>query len=331
MVSRVKPLLGVARSSWLITVVQFLNFFRMAIRFLAIAFLAVLIIMTPVRKHFGTDTPEDAPKNGTDRDPAMLAYMSSSAGPPVASLLKPRATSDKYPPGYFWMHVIFVYLFTALLFHLVNQETKKVIKIRQEYLGSQSTVTDRTIRLSGIPEELRSEEKLKEFIEHLEIGQVESITLCRNWSELDDLMDERASVLRRLEEAWAVYLGRRRVERNLETLPIAQPAPPEPLASDEPAEEETRLLNDGENPNATKPYAKKRPTTTIRFGFLKLKSRKVDAIDYYEEKLRRLDEKIEATRQKEFKPTPLAFVTLDSIAAAVSLLVRRPCPMLLLM
>ncbi|KAI9885633.1 MAG: bifunctional endoribonuclease/protein kinase ire1 [Watsoniomyces obsoletus] len=297
----------------------FLNFFRMAIKFLTVAFFAVLIVMTPVRKHFGTDTPQGPPRNDTGRHPAILASLTTELptdGHPVASLINLTTSGDKYPPGYFWMHVIFVYLFTALLFHLVNQETKKVIKIRQEYLGSQSTVTDRTIRLSGIPEELRSEEKLQEFIENLEIGKVESMTLCRDWSELDHLMDERAQVLRRLEEAWAVYLGRRQVERNRETLPIAQPPPPEPLASDESAEEDSGLLNDGQSRNVTKPYAKKRPITTIRFGFLKLKSQKVDAIDYYEEKLRRLDEKIKETRQKEFQPTALAFITLDSIAAA---------------
>ena len=42
---------------------------------------------------------------------------------------------------------------------------------------------------------------------------------------------------------------------------------------------------------------------------------KIDAIDYFEEKLRRFDEKIMALRQEEFKPTPLAFITMESTAA----------------
>ena len=217
------------------------------------------------------------------------------------------------------MHVVFVYLFTGLIFYLLNKETIQIIKVRQAYLGSQSTITDRTIRLTGIPPELRSEPELKHFIEKLEIGKVKSITLCRDWTELDQLMDQRSYTLRKLEEAWAVHLGRRRVERNLESLPIAQPAPPEPLAAPSSEDETSRLLAaEDANGGNTTPYNKRRPTTRIRFGFLRLHSKKVDAISYYEEKLRRLDDKIKSVRQQDFKPTPLAFVTMDSIAACVS-------------
>ncbi len=153
----------------------------------------------------------------------------------------------------------------------------------------------------------------------LEIGQVESITLCKDWSELDALMQDRANILRRLEEAWAVNLKPRGVERNLETLPFAQPAPPEPLPPQDSGDESSALLGeDVQDGRDLRPYIKNRPTTNIRYGFLKLKSKKVDAIDYYEERLRQLDEKVKAVRQSEFKPTPLAFITMDSIAACVS-------------
>jgi hypothetical protein len=55
----------------------------------------------------------------------------------------------------------------------------------------------------------------------------------------------------------------------------------------------------------------------LQHGWLNVWSTRVDAIDYYEEKLRRLDEKIKRVRKKEFEPTSLAFVTMDSIPAAV--------------
>ncbi len=287
----------------------------MAIKFLAIAFLAVLIIVTPIQIHFHPDAADFSRPMGI-----QSAYFTLPTYDMLMEKLStPDNTPQDYPSGYFWMHVVFIYLFTGLLFYLLNGETKKIIKVRQEYLGSQSTVTDRTIRLSGIPPELRSEDKLKDFIEALEIGKVESITLCRNWAELDNLMDERRCILRRLEEAWAVYIGRRHVERNRETLPIAQPPPPEPLAPQESTDESSQLLASETLGNGTpKPYVKSRPTTRIYYGFLSLQSRKVDAIDYYEEKLRRLDEKVRAARRKEYQPTPLAFVTMDSIAACVS-------------
>ncbi len=68
------------------------------------------------------------------------------------------------------------------------------------------------------------------------------------------------------------------------------------------------------------PYSQARPTTRIWYGFLNLESRKIDAIDYYEEKLRKLDDQIKMVRKKEFQPTPLAFVTMDTTASCVSIL-----------
>lgn len=226
--------------------------------------------------------------------------------------------SKPYPPGYFWMHAIFIYVFTAVLFYLIARETTKIIEIRQEYLGNQSTITDRTIRLAGIPPRLQSEKELKNFIEKLGIGKVESIILCKNWSELDRLMALRATTLRKLETAWAEYLGQDRVKKSRDSVPVVQPRAPEPLP-DQAEDEGARLLNQEDGDNGHEGLrGKQRPKARIRYGFLLLQSRKVDAIDYYEEKLHRLDNKIEAIRQQEFEPMPLAFVTMDSIAACVS-------------
>lgn len=217
---------------------------------------------------------------------------------------------------YLWMYLVFVYIFTILAIHLLVKQTKKIIKVRQEYLAKQTTVTDRTFRLSGIPMECRTEEKIKAFIENLEIGKVESIMLCRNWGKLDKLISERTTILRRLEEAWTVHLGFRRVERNNGSLPFVQPPPPGPAIGGSDGES-SHLLADGQHglqPHIA-PYARDRPSTRLRFGFLNLQSKKIDAIDYYEEKLRRLDENIHVARRKEYTPTPLAFVTMESIAA----------------
>jgi calcium permeable stress-gated cation channel len=213
------------------------------------------------------------------------------------------------------MYVSFVYLFTGLAIYLLVKETQKIIHVRQGYLGSQSTVTDRTLRLSGIPPELRSEEKIKKFIDDLQIGEVDSIMLCRNWKELDELMAERMACLRRLEEAWTVHLGYRRIERNSGTLPLVQPSPPGPTANGN-DDEQAGLLSGSEFEHAhVTPYKRDRPQTNVRYGPFKLQSRKIDALDYYEEKLGKIDKTIEEARQKEYTPTPLAFVTMKSTAA----------------
>ena len=217
---------------------------------------------------------------------------------------------------YLWMYIAFAYLFSGIAIYLLIAETRRIIEIRQEYLGSQATVTDRTIRLSGIPPELRDEERLKEFLESLDIGKVENVTLCRQWRELDKAMTERMDLLRRLEEAYTIHLGHRSVERNLESLPISQPPPPGPSVAsipDEEQEESARLM--GANGNAA-PYDRVRPQVKIRFGRFKLHSKQVDAIDHYTEQLRQADDRVRALREKTFTPTPLAFVTMDSVAAA---------------
>lgn len=222
----------------------------------------------------------------------------------------------KSDPSYLWIYVVFAYVFSGLAVYLLLQETNKIIRTRQKYLGSQAFTTDRTFRLSGVPPSMRSEEKIKEFVESLHIGKVETITICRNWKELDMLMDERKATLRKLERAWTKHLGyKKRSGRDGITLPLIR-AYSESRASSDGETEQSPLLVEGEGsqPHVSQ-KARSRPTKRLWYGPLKLRHRTVDAIDYYEERLRRLDERILAARQKEYPPTSLAFVTMETTAA----------------
>lgn len=284
----------------------------MALKFLTVTLFFAIVVLKPVHDAFpekqrNSTSPETDASSGrvfflTDVDEDTLSTNNES--------LMDGVSSD-----YLWMYLIFAYLFTGLAIYLLVTETEKIIGVRQGYLGNQATITDRTIRLSGIPMELRSEEKIKEFIEALEIGKVDSVMLCRNWKELDDLMGKRMELLRRLEESWTLYLGRRRAQdysQNNNREHTSQHIP------NETGDEENGPLLGGNAVGDTKPVDPVRPTATVRFGYLRMRSRYVDAIDYYEEKLRRVDEIILELRGTSFQPTPLAFVTLDSVAACVS-------------
>lgn len=279
----------------------------MALKFLTVTLFFALVVFKPVHDAF-----PDMPQNTTDPSAALYGrdqVTHLDYGEDLDTAKKNNGYMDKVSKDYLWMYLIFAYLFTGLAVYLLITETKRIISVRQEYLGNQSTVTDRTIRLSGIPRELRTEEKIKEFIETLEIGKVDSVMLCRNWKELDDLMDVRAGLLRKLEESWTVYLGRRRTKRdgmNGGQMP------------DEAGDEENGALLGANRPNDAPAQSAIRPTATIRLGTFGLRTRYVDVIDYYEEKLREIDENIMELRKKTFQPTPLAFVTLDSVAACVS-------------
>ena len=206
-----------------------------------------------------------------------------------------------------WLYTFFVYLYSGYALYLIITETRKVIRVRQSYLGSQSTITDRTIRLSGIPEEIRSEEKIKDTVEDLGIGKVESVLLVRDWREIDEVYAKRKEVLRRLETAWAEYLGSSG-EKNTKSSNRSR-------NGDADADGEGARLLD-QHDSAHKDDARPRPQVRIWFGFMGLQTRKIDAIDYYEEKLRKLSDAVTASRRKVYKPMPVAFVTMDTTATA---------------
>ncbi|RAR12752.1 DUF221-domain-containing protein [Stemphylium lycopersici] len=302
----------------------YLAFFKMAIKFLLVTLFFALAVIKPVHD---THQDKEGKKPPVHHEPSHDRIEARSTFSVMA------AEYERYT-DYLWMYLVFVYLFTALILYLIVSETRRIIEIRQEYLGSQTTITDRTIRLSGIPVDLRSEDKIKDFIMDLGIGQVESVTLCRDWKELDNKVIERQSILRKVEEAWTVHLGHRRVERSLETLPVVQPRPQEPTGDESNGDSETTHFLSGaeRDPDYIAPYAQQRPTARIWYGRFKLRYKNVDAIDYYEEKLRKIDDEIRTLRKKDFEPMPLAFVTMDSVASAQMAIqaVLDPSPLQLL-
>jgi hypothetical protein len=300
----------------------------MSIKLFGVMFLITCAILAPINKKF-----DYLPTPGDSSDPRKPPELFSN-NPVWGSWRIVEDTVVQLKDGknalpntdYLWAYLVFTYFFTGLALYFMTSETQRIIKVRQEYLGSQSTITDRTIKLSAIPPELRSKEKIKDFLEKLEIGKVESVTMCCNWKLLDDMMDKRAHVIRKIEEAWTVHLGRSKT-------PAIEPAQSAHQGiSDENEENEGQENDTLLGGNHVTGYEKPRPTTRIWYGFLNLQNRKVDAIDYYEEQLRKLDEEITMARKKSYTPTPLAFVTMDSIPAcqmAVQALLD-PSPMQLL-
>ena len=284
----------------------------MAIKFVAVTFFFQLVVMLPIHYtdtgNWGLPNPIQQRKNPSNETSSFTNY----AGSPQHAFFANETETNEDPEAterMLWLYVFFVYLFSGFAIYFIVVETKNIIRIRQDYLGSQSTVTDRTIRLSGVPEELRSEEMIKETIENLQIGKVESVLLCRDWREVDKLVEKRKSVLRKLEGAWADYVG-------------FSPGGGGGLAGSMAAQGDSN--GNGENARLLAGHGtshvegtRSRPQTRIWYGLLNLQHSNIDAIDYYEEKLRKLDEQIKTSRDKLFKPMPLAFVTLDSTAAAV--------------
>lgn len=303
-----------------------LSFFKFALRFLLATFFFGVTIILPIHyKYTGNHGIPgwDEPDKGRDGDGNETFWRRTDS---------PSDEIDT-KPGFLWLYVVFTYVFTGLAVYLLIQETNKIITTRQKYLGTQTSTTDRTIRLSGIPPELRSEEKIKDFIEGLQIGKVESVTLCHNWKKLDMLIDERFKMLRNLERAWINYIGYKKTKRVSDTLPLVRSHQRDPSIISEEGPGHSHLLSEeGRDQAQSINPPSRRPTTRIWYGPFKLLYRNIDALDYYEEKVRRLDEEILAARQKEYPPSTIAFVTMESIATAQMLVqaILDPHPMQLL-
>ncbi|EPS44525.1 hypothetical protein H072_1483 [Dactylellina haptotyla CBS 200.50] len=289
----------------------FLGFFKMSMKMVSVFTFFGLVVMTPIHWKYEGKSGFDFHLPGYTNDTCGDKPMHTWGLDGFSDDEKPK---PEVPTHTAWLtsYLVFVYFFTGVALYYLYEQTQKVVDVRQKYLGRQSTITDRTIRLSGIPGHLRHEDQLKKFMEGLRIGKVENVTVCRDWNELDKMMSKRMGTLRQLEEAWTVFQGGRRVERSQATLPFVQPAPPSPLPNEQGDQESQPLLAGG---NEDTPYGRKRPTITKRSGWFS-RGEKVDAIEHFTSLLEELDGSIMETRQKEFKPVPMAFVTMDSVAAA---------------
>ncbi|KAH6995719.1 hypothetical protein BKA56DRAFT_569899 [Ilyonectria sp. MPI-CAGE-AT-0026] len=310
----------------------FLNFFKMAAALFSIMTFFATVVLLPINKHYRQFNLEFPGKDPDDKKPPSSPYVSSQL--PLATddfvwYKKPDDTDKSHGIAYLWSYVFFTYFFVALTIYFVNWETFRIIRFRQEYLGSQSTITDRTFRLTGIPSDLRSETKIKNLIEKLNIGTVDAVTICRDWKTLDDLVAVRDVTLRKLETAWAKYVKYKR-DNSTGGSRWALPADQYSLSgsprqdTDEEAGENGHLLNP--EMDEADWGEQGRPYVNIRYGFLGLLSRKVDAIDFYEERLRRLDEKIVEARKKKYTPTDMALVTMDSVASCQMFIQARIDP-----
>ncbi|BFZ63435.1 hypothetical protein YB2330_004557 [Saitoella coloradoensis] len=305
----------------------FLGFFKMSVKFLAVAAFIGMAVVAPVKSHFtGTwqniDKPNStSPDDGSDSD-LFQFYTPTTLGAP--SFKGHKDVSLEKEKAYLWMYAVFVYVFSALAAYFLIDQNKRFISIRQSYLGSQSTVTDRTITLSGIPRELRSEEAITKLFHDLKLGAVESVTICRKWKELDQLMEERMGVMRKLEECYSVWKGREKgrvVRRDLETLPLVQPDPPvtprrrsDPTAPLLAADSATTTTDLEASASTNRHRTNQRPR--IKLGLWSLFGKPVDAIDHYTAHLHRLDSRIAAARSRAYPATPIAFVTFTKVSSA---------------
>ncbi|CUM63199.1 uncharacterized protein PRCAT00000768001 [Priceomyces carsonii] len=168
--------------------VVFLGFFNMCIKLLGTCMVFAVAIISPIRYKYTGRVDQDYP--------SVNETVWNEDGD--VTLLKNKHTSNQF----LWLYIIFTHIFTFITVYFLFKQTSKIIKIRQDYLGKQNSITDRTIKISGIPPFLRDEVDLKRQIESLDIGEIESVVIVKEWNNLNHLFKLRRKLLRAIEVSW---------------------------------------------------------------------------------------------------------------------------------
>lgn len=170
----------------------FLAFFRMGIRIFSLLAVLAVFILSPVRYYF---------TGNYDKDDVAWSMRAGSKNPDL---------SDDFP-NYLWVYSVFVYVFSITVYVVLYDTSRVVLRTRQKYLAAQDSITDRTIRLEGIPRKLLDPhggpERLRRFIENLGIGTVTDIKMVYDWSPFQELFEQRNLILHQLEQLYAHHYG----------------------------------------------------------------------------------------------------------------------------
>jgi len=336
--------------------VVFLGFFKMSIKILAVCVVFAFTIISPVRYKYtgrvdfpdGNDDDDDDDKNGDD-DSAMIKLVRLSKRSISCWLILFIRDSglDDYE-SFLWMYTVFTYVFTLVVLYLLYRQTTKIVAMRQNYLGQQSSITDRTIKLSGIPPVLREEEALKRHINSLGVGDVDEIVIVKEWNTLNDLFRMRKRILRRLEVQWVEYFKKNGLDNtcDLRTSRISashgdtihltdsdylgvQERPGSPESATSTAASIIDQISEHLDDHSSAIYGMNTSVSHLplltdddmyrprfRKGFFGLFGPDVDSINYYNEQLEVLDKEIRRSRLREYPPSSTAILTMKSVAQA---------------
>lgn len=293
----------------------FLRFFKMCIRILTTCLVFAITIISPIRFYYTGKVDQDYP---SDDEPSVLDL-------PTVGYFGQNFKQ------FYWTYTVFTYTFTLVVAYFLFRESVHIIKIRQEYLGRQNSITDRTIKISGIPAILRDEQDLKRQIEGLGIAKVDSVLVVKEWGRLNELFRRRRKILYTLEAYWAKYFARLGIQDtdqllacNLQqTLGSSYDLPftddPTSQRDSSTASYPSSVLHRIEaaisgDSDASQDDEARRPL--IRLGPLGWCGARVDAISHLTTKLGIIDHEIKRARSKEYPPSSTAFVTLRATAQA---------------
>ncbi|KAL0093242.1 hypothetical protein F4703DRAFT_1262061 [Phycomyces blakesleeanus] len=280
--------------------VVMLQFLMMGFKLFALCGFFGVIVLYPISKMGGdlidpiNPDPEN-PDNSTQPDSLLGLDLSG------------------YSPAFLWVYLFFTYLFCFATFYFTFMNYRDYVYIRREYLlRIGKTIPAKTILVTGIPPNLRSDRKLAEYFETLGIGVVDSVHIIRHVSRLLEFIKERAQYLRRLETAYTDFWGN----------PCYDPTyDPDRLLREAERDQSLHALDWTTTGTEGLPtHSKDRKRPLVRDGFMGLIGNEVDSIKFHTDKFNEIDEMVlKARKHGRFLPTSVGFVTYeDSISASIA-------------
>ncbi|KAG0676412.1 hypothetical protein C6P40_002146 [Pichia californica] len=293
----------------------FLCFFRMSIKILLSLSILGLCILSPVRYFITGSFDKDDPFNSL---PFLSKYSINDGN-----------DENSEPIIYLAISTFFTYIFTALIYYFLFKETDHIIKTRQKFLGSQRSLTDRTIFIKNIPIQMCNELNLKNHIQELNVGKVDQINFVYDYSNLVKLLERRDILINYLEILYSKSCGLnvnlfnsldiQNVHLNIKELLTP------PTISDivyKPDDFELIDNNNDDNNNDDDKYYILATNNDINFNKSKRTCFKISKstkslIDSYSRELIKISDNVNQLKQQsDFKRLPMAFVTMDSVTDA---------------
>jgi len=228
---------------------------------------------------------------------------------------------DPEPFLYLAICTIFTYIFTAVIFWFLFKETNHIIKTRQKFLGSQRSLTDRTIFIKNIPQDMCNEIDLKKHVQELSVGKVDQIHFVYDYTPLIKLFEKRNHIVSELEIVLSKSCG---LEINLfnETdikgvhlKVVRSKVPP---SKDMIIYDPDKFSEDYESASVCVLANYSNDTfDDKRRSCFKFKNSDKQLIDSLSRQLIHINDEISCLKDSfEFKRTNLAFVTMDSVTEA---------------
>lgn len=187
----------------------------MAFLFFTLAAILATVVLMPLNyfKHGSTDSEPDLPDSDNS---TLIAFFTSEVNhtlplpaSPSVPTVPPASMYDLLlnPSTSTAIHLLFTYLFSILLIGYLHRTYHNFIQARQSFsLHLIHSIAARTVIVTHLPPHLRGDQALAEYFEGCG-WSVESVSVCREVEKLRQVLSKRTDALKKLEEAWAEWVG----------------------------------------------------------------------------------------------------------------------------